>query len=272
MLKSREGSACLVTDDNIESRQLCDAAALGDLAVCHPRSICSEDLNTWNYTGESINSYIQKLRDAEGTGKHLGCKPGIIAPNHFLCEPKQRLLPQMLEIVNAVEGFSLEPPFRLFIRTLADKKFVIRVFASDTVLAVKDKIELKARYPSEMQRLICHGKQLEDHRTLADYNMVIGKETTLYLVPRLRGCGWGCNVREHWNESEYAPQYDAQYDARDDAVKKNESKDTAMEEESKNTPQEDESGSTLKNDESEHTLQDDEEVEEPIQNDDSLYD
>lgn len=233
--------------------------------MCYPRSICSEDLNTWDYTGESINSYIQKLRDSEGTGKHLGCKPGILAPNHFFCEPKQRLLPQMLEIVNAVEGFSLEPPFRLFIRTLTDKKFILRVFASDTVLVVKEKIELKARYSSEIQRLICYGKQLEDHQTLADYNIV--KETTLYLVLTLRGCGCGCNVREHWDEWEYAPQYDA----RDNAVKKNESKDTAMEEESKDEPQEDESESTLKNDGSEHTLQDDE-VEEPIQNDDSLYD
>lgn len=266
MLKSREDSACLVTDD-VESRQLCDAAALGHLAMCHPRSICSDDLNIWDYTGESINSYIQKLRDAEGTGKHLGCKPGILTPNHFFCEPKQRLLPQMLEIVNAVEGFSLEPPFRLFIRALTDKKFVIRVFASDTVLMLKDKIELKARYSSEIQRLICRGEQLEDHRTLADYNIV--KETTLYLVPRMRGCGCGCNAREHWDEPEYAPQYDAT----DDAAKKNESesKDTAMEEESKDPPQEDESKSTLKNDESEHTPQDDED-EEPIQNDDSLYD
>jgi len=74
---------------------------------------------------------------------------------------------------------------QIYVKDVGGKSIAFDVDVNDTMAAFREQVTDKMGVPPEQQRLICEGKQLEDGRTLADYN--ITKGATIHLLLRLPG-------------------------------------------------------------------------------------
>ena len=93
---------------------------------------------------------------------------------------------QILRLINGPYSGEGSVGMKVYIKSMTGKNFWLDVRPSSTIGEVKCLIWDKEGIPACQQRLVFNSEQLEDDRTLSEYQ--IQKESTLHLLLKISGC------------------------------------------------------------------------------------